>query len=157
MWKMFFSFLLVIRVRIFLFSLFFLNHNKSALPPLYFGVGNRWPDVAGVVLQTPSLLIHSVSSQWVSHPSWKYLQNSDEILRVCSPSTTYHMSCVTFHMFCVTCHISDVTYLVYIIFSFHIFFGHIFGARWWRVCYQRGLPRLVCLNLPSSYTEKYVG
>ena len=38
-----------------------------------------------------------------------------------------HVSRVTFHMSYVTCHISCVTYEAY----------------WWRVCYQRGLPRLV--------------
>ena len=37
----------------------------------------------------------------------------------------------------VTCHMSHV------IFFFFFFFGQIGEAYWWRVCYQRGLPRLV--------------
>ena len=39
-------------------------------------------------------------------------------------------------MSCVTCHVSHV--------KCHIFLGGQSGeAYWWRVCYQRGLPRLV--------------
>ena len=44
---------------------------------------------------------------------------------------TYHVTHITCHMACVTCH-------------FIFFFsGQSGGASWWRVCYQRGLPRLV--------------
>ena len=50
-----------------------------------------------------------------------------------------HVSCVTCHMSHVMCHMS--------FFFFFIFSSFFFGTKWWsyrrRVCYQRGLPRLV--------------
>ena len=49
-----------------------------------------------------------------------------------------HMSNVRYHMSGVTCHF------------FVCFFGQIGGARWWRVCYQWGLPRLVIADLYCS-------
>ena len=54
---------------------------------------------------------------------------------------TCHMSCVTFHMSHVMCHISCVICT----FSHFLlnFFGQSFEASRWRVCYQRGLLRLV--------------
>ena len=50
---------------------------------------------------------------------------------------TCHVSRVTSHMSHVTCHMSHL--FIYFIF----FFGQSCGAYRWRVCYQRGLPRLV--------------
>ena len=50
-------------------------------------------------------------------------------------SVTYHMSRVTCPMSRVMCHMSHILFL--------IFFGQSGEAYWWRVCYQRGLPRLV--------------
>ena len=47
---------------------------------------------------------------------------------------TCHVSRVTCHVSGVTCQVSHVTF----------FFGE---ANRWRVCYQRGLPRLVCYVL----------
>ena len=78
-------------------------------------VFNR-PGVARAVLQSPPLLIHSLS-----HPSFqisskhcqsetgrgrelKFGENIHTIL-----SVMCHMSCVTCHMSCVTCHVSPVT------------------------------------------------
>ena len=52
-----------------------------------------------------------------------------------------HMSHVTCHMSRVTCHVSCVT----------CHMSHFFSSLevyWWRVCYQRGLPRLVFLPWP---------
>ena len=46
-----------------------------------------------------------------------------------------HVSHVTCHVSHVTCHMSNI----YI----YIFFGQNSEAYRWRVCYQRGLPRLV--------------
>ena len=46
---------------------------------------------------------------------------------------TCHVSHVTCHMSHVKCHMSPV---------FFCFFWEIGGVSWWRVCYQRGLPRL---------------
>ena len=50
-----------------------------------------------------------------------------------------HVSHVTCHVSRVTCHVSHVIYL----FIFYLFFGQSGEAYRWRVCYQRGLPRLV--------------
>ena len=65
-------------------------------------------------------------------------------MRECSPPQTCHVSHVTCHVSRVTCHLSHVIFLFYI----YIFFlrkkiGQSGGASRWRVCYQRGLPRLV--------------
>ena len=71
-------------------------------------------------------------------------------MRQCSPPTTCHMSCVKCHMSHVTCHVSHVMCHMSCV-TFHIFFLLLFfcfslqsgEAYRWRVCYQRGLPRLV--------------
>ena len=52
--------------------------------------------------------------------------------------TPHHLSHVTFHISCVTCHVSCVN-----MFSAIYMFLHNAGASFGRVCYQRGLPRLV--------------
>ena len=54
--------------------------------------------------------------------------------------TFLHMSHVTCHMSRVTCHMSCVTCIIYFLL---LFFGQSGEASRWRVCYQRGLPRLV--------------
>ena len=65
---------------------------------------------------------------------------------------TCHMSCVTYHLSHITCPLSPVTchvsyvmchMLQYFLFFFSYFFGQSGEASRWRVCYQRGLPRLV--------------
>ena len=45
----------------------------------------------------------------------------------------------------VRCHVSGVTcQVLHVIFFLYLFFFlQSGGASWWRVCYQRGLPRLV--------------
>ena len=50
------------------------------------------------------------------------------------------MSRVTCHVSGVTCHVSGVTCILYI-----LFFEKKGEASRWRVCYQRGLPRLVSI------------
>ena len=67
------------------------------------------------------------------------------MLRECSPPTTCHMSSVTFHMSHVTCHVLHVT------FKEKIQSGEAYR---WRVCYQRGLPRLVLINFDKRKTIK---
>ena len=52
------------------------------------------------------------------------------------PSVTCHVWRVTCHMSCVTCHI------IYIYMYFVWEWGQSGEASRWRVCYQRGLPRL---------------
>ena len=46
---------------------------------------------------------------------------------------TCHVSCVTCHLYHVTCHFFSITKKI----------GQCGGASRWKVCYQRGLPRLV--------------
>ena len=46
-------------------------------------------------------------------------------------------------MSCVMCHVSHVTGNFFFLF----FFLQSGEAYWWRVCYQRGLPLLVCVLL----------
>ena len=50
---------------------------------------------------------------------------------------TYHVSHVTCHVSHVMCHMSQLLLLLY------IFFKQSVEVYRWRVCYQRGLPRLV--------------
>ena len=77
-------------------------------------------------------LIHSVilflqTFKTSLHPNLK--SKGAEILRENSCPTMCHISGVMFHV-------------SHVIFSFS-FFGQSSEASWWRVCYQRGLPRLV--------------
>ena len=62
------------------------------------------------------------------------------------PPVKYQVSHVMCHMTHVTCHLSPVTcHMSHVFFSF-IFFGKSSEASQGRVCYQRGLPRLVSTN-----------
>ena len=87
---------------------------------------------------------------------FKYLQNTFipkpyeleglEMLRECSPPSMCHMSHVMCHMSCVTCngphvtcHTSHITHN-FIYFIYFLQSGEVSRCR---VCYQRGLPRLV--------------
>ena len=57
---------------------------------------------------------------------------------------TCHVSRVTCHVSRVTCHLSCVTcHIFFVFFHFFLFFGQFGEAYLRRVCYQRGLPRLV--------------
>ena len=58
--------------------------------------------------------------------------------------TCHDVSRVTFHVSRVTCHMSHVT-----------FFGQSGEDYWWRVCYQRGLPRLVSFTLVVNLFTKF--
>ena len=50
----------------------------------------------------------------------------------------------------VMCHVSHVTYhMSHVTF----FFGQSGEAHWWRVCFQRGLTRLVYLEKAESFEE----
>ena len=85
-------------------------------------------------------------------------------MRECSPPQTCHVSRVTCHMSRVTCHMSRVTCHVspvtchmshvkkkFLPLNFFFFYvnkiGQSGGASRGRVCYQRGLPRLVFKEL----------
>ena len=66
------------------------------------------------------------------------------------------MSRVTCHVSHVTCHMSRVTSHMSLFFSsFFSFFGQSGRAYWWRVCYQRGLPRLVYCGEASHWRVRY--
>ena len=55
------------------------------------------------------------------------------------------MSHVMCHMSCVTRHMSHFKYQVsHVKFNFCL---QSCGASWWRVCYQRGIPRLVLIHI----------
>jgi hypothetical protein len=67
------------------------------------------------------------------------------------------LSPVTCHLSPVTCHLSPVTcHLLHVIYFFYFFFyvkkkiGQSSGACRWRVCDQRGLPRLVFANSSNN-------
>ena len=86
-----------------------------------------------------------------------------------TPCVMCHVSCVMCHVSCVTCHVSHVTcHLSSVtchmsnknlqIFNFFVSFFFCLkkkllsgGARRWRVCYQRGLPRLVFLKITHYF------
>ena len=51
----------------------------------------------------------------------------------------------------VTCHVSRVTCHMSHFFYFYFFFGQNGEAYRWRVCYQRGLPRLVCTDCRVNF------
>ena len=55
------------------------------------------------------------------------------------------MSCVNWQMSPVMCHVSHI----------FIIFLQSCGANRWRVCYRRGLPRLVCFNVDISDIHMY--
>ena len=61
------------------------------------------------------------------------------------PPNVSHVTCYVSRVTCqgVTCHVSHVTFFI---FYFIILFWQSGEAYRWRVCYQRGLPRLVCLE-----------
>ena len=58
--------------------------------------------------------------------------------------TTRHVSCHVQH---VMCHLSCVTGHVFCFLFFYPL--PIFGANWWRVCYQKGLTRLVSMLIQN--------
>ena len=133
------------------------NHVIDSLFCISYPLFNR-PGVATAVLQSPPWFI-----KWVSHPllqiSFKLCQSQTERARDLKFWENVHPTlCVLCHVSCVTCHVSRVTYhlsdvkIFFLHFFFSSFFSFFFhpkkivqsgGPSWWRVCYQRGLPRLV--------------
>ena len=90
---------------------------------------------------TPGLL-NIFKALWIpNHKSW-----GAEILRECSPPSTCHMSGVRCHVSYVRCHVSGVTCQVSCVTFFYFFVWQSGEASRWRVCYQRGLPRLVYIT-----------
>ena len=67
-------------------------------------------------------------------------------MRECSPPQTCHMSRVTCHM----------SHFFISIFSL-LFFGQSGEAYRWRVCYQRGLPRLVLMVTEHHWAGVKIG
>ena len=79
-------------------------------------------------------------------------------MRACSSYTMCLMLCVTCNMSCVTCHLSHFTcHLSHVTchvspVTFYFLFFIVLQKKWcgasrWKVCYQRGLPRLVFFYL----------
>ena len=103
------------------------------------------PGVAGAVLQTPLLLIHPFIESSFHSESWRHClsqtvragelrfwENVDT-----SPFVRRQISGVTCHIF--VC-------------------GQSGGASWWRIYYQRGLPRLVFNeHLPDCFPKINLG
>ena len=120
------------------------------------------PGVAGAVLKTPSSLIDWLSDSSFSSKSSRHLYSKSYELGTwnCSPPSKCHISHVMFHVSHVTCHVSRVTYHMSHV-KCHIFLFLQSGwACWWRVCYQRGVPRLVFLHpdedcISNSDSTKY--
>ena len=78
-------------------------------------------------------------------------------MRECSPLLTCHLSSVMYHMSCVTSHMSRVTCQLshvncHMSFYYYFFLGHSGKDCRWRVCYQRGLSRLV-FHLKSCWCK----
>ena len=65
------------------------------------------------------------------------------------------MSHVTCHVSCVTCHVSHVMCHMPILLFIYFFLGQLGEAYRWRVCYQRGLPRLVFFHV-STKTDLFL-
>ena len=74
----------------------------------------------------------------------------------------HHMSCVTCHasnvmrqMSCVTCHASNVMRHMSCVTCHFLSSSFLLRqsgeACWWRVCYQRGLPRLVVMSFNTKW------
>ena len=73
------------------------------------------------------------------------LKSAMMICHKCTTTAHYdqcHMWHVTCHISCVTCHMSLVTCNIFFLLFFFFYFGQHSEASQWRVCYQRGLPRL---------------
>ena len=66
------------------------------------------------------------------------------------------MSHVMCHMSRVTCHMSRVRF-IFIFYYYYFFVGHSGQASQGRVCYQRGLPRLVSSKSAKSVDESTEG
>ena len=65
-----------------------------------------------------------------------------------------HVSCVMCHVSRVTCHMSPVTcHLSHV--TCHKKIGQSGEASRWRVCYQRGLPRLVFMMIDYNGDTEY--
>ena len=90
--------------------------------------------------------------EWLRDPFPLNLQNTKSLelgtWSLCTMFTTCHVSRVMCHLEPVTCHMSPVI------------FWPIGGGSWWKVCYQRGPPRLVTYrifqNSTGGTTAKYV-
>ena len=95
------------------------------------------PGVAGVVLQTPSSMIHSFNVSLPFPPSFENIINHKlkHQKNVCPPQ---HVPCQKSR---VTCHVSHVTrHFLCVICNF---FGQFGEGYWWRTHYPRGLPHLI--------------
>ena len=105
-----------------------------------------WPGIAQAVVQTPLSLIppnlqNILNQKWLKLGTWHFERRFIHL----TPTVICHVSHVTCHISRVMCHVSHVT------FFFFLFSGQFSEAYRWRVCYQRGLPRLVYFTYNSIY------
>ena len=105
-----------------------------------------------IVLGTKTINRPSVAGTVISRPG------GYELYRLASsmPESSFSSKHVMCHVSCVMCHVSLVIFLL-----IYIYFRQSKGATRWSVCYQRGLPRLVCLHgevllttLVLQYTDR---
>ena len=87
------------------------------------------------------------SSQRGTPVAKRYRRDFLEVYRVPPKHVTCHVSRVTCHVSPVTCHMSHVSCHVSFFFCLRKKIGQSGGASRWRVCYQRGLPRLVLQHM----------
>ena len=111
------------------------------------------PGVAGVVLQTPLSLIHWLS-EWAfsSKPSNHHYTQTIRARKLklwdnvhLPPCVICHVSNVLCHVSGVRCHMSGVTCQVSNVKKKNL--DKVVKLVWWRVCYQRGLPRPVLVSI----------
>ena len=118
-----------------------LHHRQS--PPYQIKLPNCWtPRAILKLLDIECTYMYSIGcfmSFWANF--YCLVCAYESLLRECSPPQTCHVSCVMCQVSRVTCHVSHVTcHMSHILF---FFFGQSGEAYRWRVCFQRGLPRLV--------------
>ena len=89
---------------------------------------------------------HDSCLAWhVSHVTWHHYFQTVRASDLKFEDNVHHLLCVRCHMSPVMCHMSRVPCPITCVTNIYIyiFVWTIYEARQWRVCYQRGLPRLV--------------
>ena len=110
------------------------------------------PCVAGAVLQSPPVLINWFIKWSFSSNIFQPLQCTVNLKPEELVSWNFERTFIPHYGSCVTCHVSPVTCPFFCLKKI----GLSGGASRWRVCYQRGLPRLVFVRvLLFTNVEKF--